>query len=637
LNAAAADDVAVAELEAILEDINAGQPRDPLIKRLLAVVLTGSKAEAGLLTRIGAVRGWRSIVAGLDRPAPGPKLRVVEEGEDVEQEAPEGMPEGWSDPRGWICSRRGVSRLCADPAGGQSWKQITPVPIWIAERWAEMPEYRQLHADGQRAVYVRLMWPGGSVVVPQEVALTANLLQGLSAQDVPVSSDSARRIVPWLEAALRHNAEILPARIMVRRLGWARVNGALSFQTPDGPYRLHVESGADEQLACAVRPAGTLEGWMAVAAVAHRTPLAAVMLAASVASALLELCCADPFIVDLHGTTSRGKTTHLRWAASAWGDSRQLKGGYLMSWTDTATSVERVASLLNSYPMMLDDTKQLPEERSGEVSQTVYSWGSGKGRGTVAGRQVTSGWRSVLFSTGEAPLAQIAKGKHAGMSVRVLPFPNRPYEGGRPDVELVKSQGNWGHIGPMVAAWGAERAGTLPEDHARIRTGWAKDLGESEQADRLASMLAAIQIGARALRELGVPMPGWEGAMKPILLDAATRALCAADIQTSALDLVRGWLASQPHRIHGAGTGSAPPSMGWIGRVMTGGGVGVLAPPLEGYLRDNGYNPADILPQWQEQGVAEAGKVTKLDGRCVRLIWLKVQDWTAHEPDAQIE
>ena len=125
--------------------------------------------------------------------------------------------------------------------------------------------------------------------------------------------------------------------------------------------------------------------------------------------------------------------------------------------------------------------------------------------------------------------------------------------------------------------------------------------------------------------------------MKPILLDAATRALYAADIPTSAMELVRGWLASQPHRVHGSGSGSAPPLSGWIGRVMTGGGVGILAPHLEGYLRDHGYNPSDILPQWEVQGLAEVGKVTKLDGRCVRLIWLKELDWAAHEPDTHIE
>ena len=204
-------------------------------------------------------------------------------------------------------------------------------------------------------------------------------------------------------------------------------------------------------------------------------------------------------------------------------------------------------------------------------------------------------------------------------------------------MDLIKEQMTWGHIGPMVAAWGLEQAATISGDHGRITTGWAQELGGTEQANRVGSMLAAIQMGARALRDLGVPMPGWEAAMKPILLDAATRALYAADIPTSAMELVRGWLASQPHRVHGSGSGSAPPLSGWIGRVMTGGGVGILAPHLEGYLRDHGYNPSDILPQWEVQGLAEVGKVTKLDGRCVRLIWLKELDWAAHEPDTHIE
>ena len=631
---------ASADLTEILAAIRAGGDKAELVDRLvdLAESFTGSAAEVALLAKIGACRGWGGVVAKLPRPAKGrPSLRVVteDEGEDGADDdmstaypAAPGLPEGWSDPVGWICSSKGIVRRGTDASGETVWRVVSVAPIWISERWAEMPEHRSLHSDGQRMIYVRLRWPGGSVVVPQDVALTANLLQGLSAQDAPVDSDSARRIVPWLSASLERNRAILPARTMIQRLGWSTVEGERVFQTPDGPYRLRPSDIASEQTACALRPSGTWKGWLEVAEVAHRTPMAAVMLSASVASGLLELCGSDQFVVDIYGATSRGKTTHIRWAASAWGESRRDKGAYLMDWRDSEVTVERVAGFLNSYPLFMDDTKKLKEDRINELITTVYSWGQGKGRGTVTGRQATQGWRSVLFSTGEAKISQMVRGKHAGMNVRMLPFAAQQFVGGVPDTALIRNSLHWGHAGPRVMEWAMARQHSLLDDHARIAAVWATELGgATEQASRLASMLAAIQIGARALRDIGVPMPAWEGAMKPLLLMAAMEAMEAADIATSAWEAVAGWLASSPHRVQGSGGGAAPPHAGWIGRVMPGGGVGVLPAHLDEYLRAARYNPADVLPRWQADGRIDPGKVAKLGGRAVRLCWLKGLDW----------
>ena len=638
MNAETARD-ASAGLTEILAAIRGGGDKADLVDRLvdLAERFTGSASEAALLAKIGACRGWGGVVAKLPRPAKArPNLRVVTEEDDgldgaddlgtIYPAAP-GLPEGWSDPQGWICSSKGIVRRGVDTNGVPVWR-VVAAPIWISERWAEMPEHRSLHSEGQRTIYVRLRWLGGSVVVPQEVAMTANLLQALSAQDAPVDSDSARRIVPWMRASLESNRAILPARTMVQRLGWSTVEGERVFQTPDGPYRLRPADAADEQTACALRPHGTWKGWLELAEMAHRTPMAAVMLSASVASGLLELCATDQFVVDIYGATSRGKTTHLRWAASAWGESYRNKGAYLMDWNDTETTVERVAGFLNSYPLFMDDTKKLKEDRIGELITTVYSWGQGKGRGTVTGRQATRGWRSVLFSTGEAKISQMVRGKHAGMNVRMLPFAAQQFVGGVEDTNMIRKSQHWGHAGPRVMEWAAARQHSLSDDHARIAAGWAAELGGVvEQANRLGAMLAAIQIGARALREIGVPMPAWEGAMKPLLLTAAQDAMEAADIATSAWEAVAGWLASSPHRVQGGGGGTAPPHAGWIGRVMPGGGVGVLPAHLDEYLRAARYNPADVMPRWQADGWIDPGKVAKLGGRTVRLCWLKALDW----------
>lgn len=641
---------AVEELKAILDGINAGTDKNELIGRLYRVELRGGVEEAALLSMIASVRGWRAILAGRPKPERSrPALHVVsndDEGDDSHNgdgpgiDRPDGLPEGWSDPEGWRCAASGIWRLAKDPISlDLTWKKVLDTPIWIGSTWHEVKEHTS-DLLARKTVLSQLCWPGGSETVGREVLMVANRLQELSGAGAPVSSANAKRAVEWLEVSEKHNARCVPSRPLIRRVGWIETSEGLVFQTATGPYQLYADKGF-VGLADALRPAGTWDRWLAMARKVAHLPVPALALAASVASCMIDILDADPFVLDMHIETSKGKTSALYWAASAWGRPGH-KSAYTPGWSDTQTSTERTAAFLYSLPMCMDDTMRMPEARRGEISDTVYSWGDGKGkgRGGITGKQESARWSSILISTGEASLSTMCGTAAGGMNMRILPVNEVPFDSHENAVAMKKLR-DYGHLGPRVAAWALANRDTLAERHGQAQAAWARDLGGSAAANRVGGYLATVQAGIKALAAQGVPLPEWS-VMRDLMLRVGRAALVSADIQEQAFQAVQAWVASQPHRVYGKNDGAVPvydnngriiprnetpPANGWIGRVMPDGGVALVVSTLKEQMAKMGFSLADALPKWREKGRAEE-KLAKLGGVSARLLWLHGLDWS---------
>ena len=95
-----------------------------------------------------------------------------------------------------------------------------------------------------------------------------------------------------------------------------------------------------------VRACGKYEKWLEVAdIVRHGSSVPArIMLAASFASVLVELCGALPFFVHLWGNTEGGKTVALMVAASVWANPRM--GDYIHSFNSTGCGARVIGNIL---------------------------------------------------------------------------------------------------------------------------------------------------------------------------------------------------------------------------------------------------------------------------------------------------
>lgn len=621
-------------LTSLLEQARAGEAKGTICDQLWSELPDISKLPAAKTAQFFAslrrLHGYAGEVDRLERELrqarKAPHLRIVTEEEDAPLELPSGLPEGWITPEGWVLSTEGIQRKVKDPELGMVLRPATLAPLWIAERWQDLD-------TGEHAVTLR--WPGGQQTVPRGFAMSARDLPTLATRGAPVSSRSARDVVAWLEDSEASNTEVVPLQSCVGRVGWLEDG---SLQLGEGPALLRAEDGA-EQSARALAPKGTWEEWLAVAKEVNQHVIPAYMLACSAASVMLPYTGAAPFVLDLHGHTSQGKTTASRWAASLWADPTD-RGAYLLPWSASLAAIEARASFLRNLPVFLDDSKKVEARNRPILATVVYQWGSGQGkaRGKIDGARKVATWQSVLFSTGEASLTRLA-GEHAGMHLRVLPISESPFPPNAAAVGQIDTLEHWGHGGRRIEGWVQRHRERLPVLWAALRDQVLLHLGAEPAARRVAGYLATVGLGAQCLRELGVPMPTTEALRAPALA-AANRALRGSDTASEAFDRVEAWLASQKARLFNPQeTERQAPIGGWLGRLHPD-YVAVVPPALDEELRRMGFDPEEILPLWIKRGLVvgdekRSTRAVRLCGNVVRMYCIKV--WSTREEDTEYE
>lgn len=158
---------------------------------------------------------------------------------------------------------------------------------------------------------------------------------------------------------------------------------------------------------------------------------AMMMLYASCGSILLHDFGIEPFIIDLSGASSRGKTTALKVASSVWGTSNLIG-----EWNTTRVNIERKSAFLNSFPLLLDDSRKANPYMLPDVIYQ-FSGGREKGRGNRSSIEVERTWQNIMISTGETSLADNGKEK-AGIGARIITLQDDPFNSDVSFIDLYK-------------------------------------------------------------------------------------------------------------------------------------------------------------------------------------------------------
>jgi hypothetical protein len=413
--------------------------------------------------------------------------------------------------------------------------------------------------DGGPA-YVRLRWwardAWHDLDVPRADALArSRLADAVVNAGLVVSSESSGAVVGYLEAALAQ-ADQLPEAATSRVMGW-RPGGFLAGSTwyPSEPggadVRLAESDPGLRQLAEGYQTAGTWEGWCDLLRAAARWPRVILAVLGSLAAPLIHRIGAEAsnVLIDFAGETSQGKTTTLRVAASVWGMPSE-RGGLVLTWDLTRTSLERIAAAQCDLPVLLDDTKRAKADQVGPMVYQIAN-GRGRGRGTVTGMQASAEWRTVLLSTGEQPLTSFTQ--DAGAAARCLTLWGTPIpEGNEDDARDLnrRAYDHHGHAGARLIQWLVAN----PPD--RIRAWYAEGLAHAQKqtrgnavAARASGYLALLWAAYCVALEIGVPDPGtawWADA-----IEAVRTAAARSDNPRRALDSIAAWCSANAHRFYG--------------------------------------------------------------------------------------
>lgn len=476
-------------------------------------------------------------------------------------------------------------------------------------------------------------------LLPRSDLAVARDLAQRSSLGVPVSSASASDVVRYLEAFLAANEATLPRQTTTTTLGWRTADGGADTRhAPAGylwgstwigpggpvlsgaPVAVSLHDPAMAQFTAGYQTAGTWEGWCEAITALRRHPLVMLALYAAVVPPLLRLLPgAANFVVDLGGGTSQGKTTSLRAASSVWGVPSAEAGGLIRTWGASQTYIERYAHVSRDLPVFLDDTKRA--QRPETVANVLYmiAQGQGAGRGTIAGVQATSTWRTVALSTGES--SAITLSPQGGGAVRCLPLWGAPLgEQSAAAAELAEATeirllAHHGHLGPRLVAWlqAPGRAEWLRERYAAGRAEWAERAGDNAPARRALGYIGALYVAEACCRDLGVPSPA-ENVLWTAWA-AVVSASQAADRAATALRDVYEWCASNQHSFIGRhvvqldGTANAnqdarAPTRGWLGRWPTGDWewIAIVPTQLREYLAGHGYDAEAVVRTWGDRG-----------------------------------
>lgn len=346
-------------------------------------------------------------------------------------------------------------------------------------------------------VFYEIQWAKQNKIIKEifpasTIAIKKELLE-LSNKGFSVNENNVKLLIDFLDMFLAINE--VNQYYAVERLG--EVDKHFIHPLKKDRIRIIANDDGEKQILEGFSIKGTSETWKnEVFARIKNYPKAVFYVLGSFASVIIKDLGVPSFIIDLSGTTSQGKTTMLKVAASVWGDEKLIS-----EWNATKVSIERKAAFLNSFPLLMDDTRKADEKALNSIIYQ-FSGGKSKGRGSLKGSQKEYTWNNILLSTGEVSLNDYSKG-NGGVSARVIPIVDEPLKKAHTNIlGLHKAvRNNYGAIGLEFLNLWLEEKEILNADYDIFRNYYIQKSQGKEVLKRLASYFAAIHFTGKILKE----------------------------------------------------------------------------------------------------------------------------------------
>ena len=241
------------------------------------------------------------------------------------------------------------------------------------------------------------------------------------------------------------------------------------------------------------------------------------------AAPMLNLAGVESGGFHIRGTSSSGKTTALKVAASLYGGEN-----YLQRWRSTDSGLEALAAQHSDCLLILDELAQVDPKTAAESSYLLAN-GQGKARanrmGTSRARQT---WQLLFLSAGEVSLAEhvseTQKKVRAGQLVRMVDVPAdagaghgafeclHGFEGGAAFSTHLTQQSKkfYGSTGRAWLEWLSVNANTVGASIQDATKAIAKRMipnGSSGQVERVAERFALVAAAGEMATEAG--LTGW--------------------------------------------------------------------------------------------------------------------------------
>lgn len=285
------------------------------------------------------------------------------------------------------------------------------------------------------------------IMVSRDVLCNTRKMVNLGEYGVPVNTGNATKLSQYFSHLISKNPDFYEPILCTDKLGWIGEDfrNFAPFST-----NLELDKDALSEVSNAIEPKGDYTVWLENMR-EHRAknrPELNFLLASSFASPLIKVCNALPFWTHLWGFTGVGKTLCLMSAASIWGNP-STDANFMTNFKATTTSAEFRADMLNSLPILLDDTAQIARKNSNDFSNLIYMLcsGQGKSRGNVnLNLNKQKSWTLSIISTGEQPITNSdTQGGAMNRVIEIRTGNGEIFRNGAAQAELLKN--NYGYAG----------------------------------------------------------------------------------------------------------------------------------------------------------------------------------------------
>ena len=460
---------------------------------------------------------------------------------------------------------------------------VCPHPIMLSGRLVNLDSDEvRLEVSFRRGAEWR------TVVVEKVILASAAKIIDLARLGIAVDSENAKALVKYFTDLEAMNYDRLPERHSVARVGWTTSGKFV-------PYADSVEfDGAPGFRAVfdSFHPNGDRDAWFKAASKArNESTIARIVLAASLASALVSPLHALPFFVHIWGRSGNGKTMLLKLAASVWASPNSSEG-YVRNFNSTIVGLETAAGFFNSAPLCVDELQVVKNRRDYDDIIYMLSEGQGRSRGSKDGSfQQIKSWQNTIITTGEMPITSDFSG--AGAISRIIEIScgkERLLSDYRGLSDTLSH--NWGFAGKEFVE------GLTPqvlEAAKKVQEEYRAAFEASATTEKLA-LSASLILTADALAELLI----WHTGTSLSAVDLAKYLPTEKEVDTNqrALEWLYGTIAENESKFDFSG--DSIPREVW-GEYKTDGydrpGVAIIASVLSRIMPEAGFN-ATAFRQW---------------------------------------
>ncbi|KIX90653.1 hypothetical protein TP70_06460 [Staphylococcus microti] len=368
-------------------------------------------------------------------------------------------------------------------------KLITSTPPFITQRFRDIETNEftyELTFDNNNKTYKM-------PVYARELVDNIHLI-GLANRGFDVTTTNRNDLVNYISMYMRMNP--LPITSVVTRLGHIK-NHFIHPLNIDSDMELVIHEAGYKEIADQFQTKGTLQAYAqsVFKPILDSNPTM-MFLYASCGSILLHDFNVEPFVVDLSGASSRGKTTALKVASSVWG-----KQGLVSEWNITRVGIERKSAFLNSFPLYLDDSRKANPYM---IADVVYQFSGGreKGRGNKRSIDVERTWQNIMISTGETSLADNGNEK-AGIGARVVTLQENPFADNVSFIDLYEGINNqYGTLGLAFIEQYQSDKETYYASFKRHEKRLIEKAGSNEIMARIGRAFALLQVAGEIINDI---------------------------------------------------------------------------------------------------------------------------------------